>query len=337
MAEATRRHDLPLFSGTSDTEDMFLHTMYELDKDLVNMLKVNHVIWEILQSRNLIKYQGDISTDIQIPLLTKPNSTIKSYTGYDDADLTPQDATQYAIYLWGHIAGTQMYNREEMEKNQGKSRLLDLIETKTEQLKTSINNHFAEKLIGTQDYDGRDFMGLGRIITKDAVCGGIDPTATGNSFWNPQIAFKNPATSEKFPLSEHRQGIRKLRRQCTIAGRSPDIFFMGEDVWETHCDWLDSVNQVQVDPMKAALMESYEMLYHAGKYFIYDEDLDPKECWAFNFKDRGVQLRIHKNTNFSFQPWEITPNKIATKHRHCLLYATVVCCERRLNGKIEFE
>ncbi len=337
MADTTRRHDLPLFSGTQDTEDMFLTTMQELDKELVNHLKVNHVIWEILQSRNLIKYQSDISTDIQIPLLTKPNSTIKSFTGYDDADLTPQDATKYAVYLWGHIAGTQMYNREEMEKNKGKSRLLDLIETKTEQLKTSANNHFAEKLIGNQDYDGRDFMGLGRVVEKDAVCGGIDPTATGNAFWNPQIALKNPTELTKFPLAEHRQGIRKLRRMCTIAGRSPDIFFMGEDVWETHCDWLDSVNQVQVDPVKAALMESYELLYHAGKYFIYDEDLKPKTCWALNFKDRGVQLRIHKDTNFSFQPWENTAGKIATKHRHCLLYATVVCCERRLNGKIEFE
>ncbi len=332
-----RRHDLPLFEGTQDTEDMFLHSMYELDKGLVNMLKVNHAIWEILQSRKLIKYQSDVSTDIQIPLLTKANTTIKSFTGYDDADLTPQDATQYAIYMWGHIAGTQMYNREEMEKNSGESKLLDLMETKTEQLKTSIDNHFATKLIGSQDYDGRDFMGLGRIVTKDAVCGGIDPTATGNAFWNPQVAFKDPGNSTKFPLDEHREGIRKLRRKCTIGGRSPDVFFMGEDIWEAHCKWLESILQVQVSPEKAAMMESFEMLFHMGRYFIYDENLDAKTVWAFNFKNRGVQLRIHKNTNFSMQPWEVTPNKIATKHRHCLLYATVVCCERRLNGMMEFE
>lgn len=332
-----RRHDLPLFAGTAETEDMFLHCMYELDKELVNMLKVNHVIWEILKERKLIKYQADVSTDIQIPLLTKPNTTIKSFTGYDDADLTPQDATQMAIYMWGHIAGTQMYNREEMEKNSGESKLLDLVETKTEQLKTSINNHFAEKLIGNQDYDGRDFMGLGRIVTLDAVCGGINPTETGNTFWNPQVIFKDPANSTLYPLAEHREGLRKLRRRCTIAGRSPDIYFMGEDIWETHCAWLDNKTVVYVKPEDAALIESYELKIDCGKYYIYDENLDPKTVWAFNFKDRGVELRIHKNTNFSMQPWEITPNKIATKHRHCLLYAATVCRERRLNGMMQFE
>ena len=332
-----RRHDLPLFSGTGDTEDMFLTTLYELDKELVNMLKVNHAVWEVLKSRNLIKYQADISTDVQIPLMFKPNTTIKSYTGYDEADLTPQDATDYAVYMWGHIAGTQMYNREEMQKNSGKSQLLDLVEIKTEQLKTSINNHFAEKLIGDQDYDGRDFMGLGRIVKKDAICGGIDPTKTGYSKWNPQVAYKDESGQTKYPLLQHREGLRKLRRRCTIAGRSPDLFFMGEDVWEQHCKWLDDKTQVVMKPEDAAMIESYELRIDAGKFYIYDENLDPKTAWAFNFKDRGVQLRIHKETNFSMQPWEITPNKIAAKHRHCLLYATTVCCERRLNGMIEFE
>lgn len=334
---ATRRHDLPLFSGTQDTEDMFLTTMQELDKEIVNHLKVNHAVWEVLKSRNLIKYQSDISTDIQIPLMFKPNSTIKSFTGYDDADLTPQDATDYAIYLWGHIAGTQMYNREEMEKNKNMSQLLDLIEIKTEQLKTSINNHFAGKLIGSQDYDGRDFMGLGLIVEPDAKCGGIDPTAAGYSLWNPQVAYKDESAKTNYPLAEHREGLRKLRRRCTIAGRSPDLFFMGEDVWEQHCAWLDNKTTVNINAKDAAMIESYELRIDAGKFYIYDENLDPKTAWAFNFKDRGVQLRIHKDTNFSFQPWENTPNKIASKHRHCLLYASVVCLERRLNGKIEFD
>lgn len=332
----TRRHDLPLFAGTQNTEDIFLHSMYELDKELVNHLKVNHPLWEVLKNRNLIKYQNNVSTDIQIPLLTKPNSTVKSFTGYDDADLTPQDATEYAIFMWGHIAGTQMYNREEMEKNAGDSKLKDLMETKTEQLKTSINNHFATKLIGNQNYDGRDFMGIGRILQKNAVCGGINPTKSGYSFWNPQIALKDESSNTKYPLSEHRAGLRKLRRKCTIANRTPDVFFLGEDVYEIHCDWMESKSQIQYRKDEADMVGGFEMLINNGKYYIYDENLPAKEAWALNFKDRGVQLRIHKNTNFSMQPWEMTPNKIATKHRHCLLYASVVCCERRLNGKIVF-
>ena len=130
MAQSiTRRHDLPLFNGTQDTEDMFLTTMSELDKDIVNELKVDHALYQYLVDNKLIKFQKDISTDITIPLLDKPNSTVKDITGYDDVDLTPQDAFSNAKFLWGHIVGTQMYNREEMTKNSGKHQLFRLAAT----------------------------------------------------------------------------------------------------------------------------------------------------------------------------------------------------------------
>lgn len=332
-----RRHDLPLFAGTEDTEDMFLHTMAELDKELVNELKVDHPLWEYLQDKNLIKYQSDISTEITIPLLDKPNSTVKDFTAYDDADLSPQDATSEAKFIWGHIAGTQMYNREELIKNSGKYKLLDLVETKTLQLKESINNHFSGKLMGDQDSDGRVIMGIGRILKKDAVCGGIDPTKTGFKYWNPQYTTKDGTAKFTLAKDDYRAGMRKLRRECTTNNMSPDVFFMGEDVWDCHCAWTEDKSQVQLTPEQAAKFAGYEMLIDNGRFYAYNENLPPKTVWALNFKNRGVELRIHKETNFSFQPWENTAGKIQAKHRHCLLYAATVCRKRNLNGVIEFD
>ena len=333
-----RRHDLPLFSGTEDTEDMFLTTMQQLDKELVNELRVDHPLWEYLQDKNLIKYQSDISTNITIPLLDKPNTTVKDFTAYDDADLTPQDALSEATYLWGHIAGTQMYNREEMTKNSGKYKLIDLVETKTIQLKESINNHFAEKLIGEQDCNGRTIMGLGLILKKNAPCGGIDPTSTGFGYWNPQNPLKDPGSGTKFSLaSDYRLAMRKLRRDCTTNKMSPDVYFMGEDVWDTHCEFVEGKSVIHLTESQAEKFAGYEMLIDNGRFYMYDEDLPPKTVWAFNFKNRAVELRIHKDTNFSFQPWETTAGKIQSKHRHCLLYAAVACRKRNLNGLLEFE
>lgn len=329
-----RRYDFPLFAGSEDTEDIFLATMTELDKELVNELKVDHPLWEYLQEKNLIKYQGDISTDITIPLLDKPNSTVKDFTAYDDADLTPQDATSEARFLWGHIAGTQMYNREELTKNSGKYKLLDLIETKTTQLKESMNNHFAKKLIGEQNCDGRSMMGLGLILKKDAVCGGINPTDTGFGYWNPQKPMKGQAA---FSLAtDLRTGLRKLRRDCTMNNMSPDVYFMGEDVWDAHSAFVEGKSVIQLSKEQADRYAGFEMLIDNGRFYMYDKNLPAKTVWAFNFKNRAVELRIHKDTNFAFQPWETTGGKIQGKHRHCLLYAAVVCRKRNLNGILEF-
>ena len=334
-----RRHDLPLFAGTEDTEDIFLTTMFELDKELVNELKVDHPLWEYLQDKNLIKYQSDISTDITIPLLDKPNSTVKDFTAYDDADLTPQDALSEARYVWGHIAGTQMYNREELIKNSGKYQLMDLIDTKKLQLTESMNNHFAEKLIGNQDCNGRVIMGIGLILTKDAECGGIDPTDTGFGYWNPQVTLKDPDSDPvvKFDLAtEYRPAMRKLRRDCTMNKMSPDVYFMGEDVWDTHAQFVEEKSVVHLTKEQAEKFGGYEMLIDNGRFYMYEENLPAKTVWALNFKNRGVELRIHKDTNFSFQPWENTSGKIQSKHRHCLLYAAVICRKRNINGLLEF-
>ena len=328
------RHDLPLFNGTQETEDMFLTTLSELDTELVNELKVDHAIYNYLDSKKLIKFQKDISTDIVIPILSKENSTVKSITGYDDADLTPQDATTNAKYLWGHIAGTQMYNREEMVKNSGKHQLMDLIEIKTEQLKESINNHFADKLIGAQDCNGRDILGLGRIMTPGAVVGGIDPSASGFAFWDINQSFKD-GTAEKWSLAtDLRAGLRHLRRQCTKNGMAPDVYFCGEDVYDAIL--ADMENKMQMTPEQMKTFEGHEALAHNNLVYVYDKELDPKTAWALNFRNRGVELRIHSDTNFAFQPWENTAGKVQTKHRHCLLYSAVVCRQRNLNGLIEF-
>ena len=339
MAEVAghpRRYDLPLFAGTEDTEDLFLASMSELDKELVNELKVDHPLWEYLQDKNLIKYQNDISTDIPIPLLDKPNSTVKDFTAYDDADLTPQDATSEARYLWGHIAGTQMYNREEMVKNTGRYKLLDLVETKTIQLKESINNHFGNKLIGQQDCDGRAFMGIGLILKKDVKCGGINPTDANFGYWNPQTPSKDGAGAKYALATDYRAAMRKLRRDCTMNNMSPDVYFMGEDVWDEHCKFVEDKTTIQLSAEQAAKFAGYEMMVDNGRFYMYEKNLPAKTVWALNFKNRAVELRIHKNTNFAFQPWENTSGKIQSKHRHCLLYTAVVCRKRNLNGLLEF-
>lgn len=331
-----RRYDLPLFSGTEDTEDLFLASMTELDKELVNELKVDHPLWEYLQDKNLIKYQNDISTDITIPLLDKPNSTVKDFTAYDDADLTPQDATSEAKYLWGHIAGTQMYNREEMVKNTGRYKLLDLVETKTIQLKESINNHFGNKLIGEQDCDGRAMMGIGLILKKDAPCGGINPADANFGYWNPQTPSKDGAGAKFALATDFRAAMRKLRRDCTMNNMSPDVYFMGEDAWDEHCKFVEDKTTVQLTVDQAAKFAGYEMMVDNGRFYMYEKNLPVKTVWGLNFRNRGVELRIHKDTNFSFQPWENTGGKIQSKHRHCLLYSAVVCRKRNLNGVLEF-
>lgn len=324
--------NVTLFTGIENVDDQFLATMAEMDSDISSQISITHPLWQYLEKKNRIERVSDISHSIDVPLLHVENSTVKSMTHYDKVENVPQDALKSASFAYGQSVGVQMYSREELVKNSGKSKMIDLVTTKTDQLKTSMNNHFNGLLMGAQDHNGRDFMGIGRIMTPGASCGGITPTG-GFSYWNPQVGEKAPGT--QWDLSnEFRKGIRTLIRDCAYQGESPDVIVCGEDVWEAALDYYeDKIRNTiaQSDQMEA---NSLMMTAPTGETFIYDKALPAKSAWVLN-TNNGVKARIHKGSDFTFTPWQDMEGSVSRK-RNLLLYAGIYCRRRNLNGAITF-
>jgi hypothetical protein len=332
----TYRHDLPLFAGTEDTEDLFLSTMEEVDKDVAEVIDVQNATWNYLKRNNLIEYRDSIGTEIKIPIMDEDNPTVKAMTGYDDVDNTPTNALDWAIYQYGQFVGTQMYNREELVKNSGREQIIDLVAQKTRQLEISLSNFWTTKLLGTQVADGRVPNGLGNLVARDTASGGINPTATGKSYWNPQITYKTGTTPWVLATeAEFREGMRTLYRRCMRYGAKPDVLICGEDLYDRHQEWAESKLQMTLSDLKSEQgMGNWEMFRYNGTTIIYEDSLSAKVGWAINFRD-GAKVRIHRGTNFSFEPWQMLPTKVAKK-RDLLLYAAIYAKDRRCLGTITF-
>lgn len=328
------RYDLPLFAGTEDAEQLFLATMENLDADVQSFIDIMHPLWRYLKDRNLFKYKDSIGTEVRYAYMDRENGTVKFHTGYDDVNNVPADPLGVIQYLWGQVVGTQMYNREELVKNSGKQQLIDLVETKTTQLQESMTNFVAENLIGTQTADGRQFTGIGNIMAHDTASGGVDPTAVGKDWWNPQLIYKTGTT--KYALAtEMRKGLRHLFRKCQRYGTAPDVLYCGEDVFDAMQDWAEGKLQIRVEELKQSRnWGDFNMFPVYGQTVIYDENLSAKKAWALNFR-AGIQVMIHRGSNFTFEPWQMMTNKVAKK-RDCLLYMNVAAKDRRCLGEIEF-
>jgi hypothetical protein len=325
---------VPLFAGIEDIDDMFIATMEEMDKDYSEEISIPHPLWKYLKENNLIEFRDSIGTHVPWKIVDKPNSTVRSFSHYDDVDNTPADALSEAKFAYGHIVGTQMYSREELTKNSGKEQLLDLVSLKAEQLEISMANHFGNLLMGSQDANGRDFMGLGRLMTFDASVGGIDPTAPGFGYWNPQRGLKSGGGSYAL-ASEFREGFRRLERLTTYRGRRPTVFVCGEDVYDAFQAWAETKLQLRLDELKSQKgWGDFEMFPYNGRTIVYDADMDAKTGWLIDFKE-SVKLRIHRGTNFTFEPWQMMTNKVAKK-RDCLTYASLYCKYRNSNGSITY-
>lgn len=352
---AVNSQGVPLFAGLEELDDMFIATMDEMDREVMDELSVSHPLWEFLQRQNLIEYRDSIGLYVPVRLRTKRNPTVKWMTGYDDADSRPSEALDEARYAYGHLTGRQMYNREELVKNSGPEQLIDLVEAKQEQLLADLNEEFAETIIGTQDADGRKPLGLGRIMDETKAVGGIDPTKPGFDFHKPAVIYKTGTT--QFSLAnEFEEGMRKLYRRVHISGggkvlgenpkdgkgvaltsRAGYALICGEDVYDKMQARATQALRVTLDELKKEQSwGDFEMFDYNGKTVIFEPALDAKTAWLINFR-RGVRVRIHRGTNFRFTDWRFLDNKVEVKYRDNLTYVCVYVKSRRANGKIVFQ
>lgn len=341
---------LNLFAGVEDIEDMFIATMEEMDKEVSNEVSISHPLWEYLQRHNLLEFRASIGTHVPVKLRPYKNNTVKWISGYDDANNTPSKVLKEAKFDYGQLHGVQMYNREELVKNQGPEQLIDLVEEKDAELRDDLNEELANILVGTANSDGKRPMGIGRVVTFDATCGTIDPTAAGMSFWNPQQGLKVGGGSYAL-ATELRAGLRRLDRLTLInggpgktksekgasgQGRRPDVYVCGEDVYDAMQAWAEGLLQVTIKDIKESSgWGDFEMFTANGRTVIFEPALPTKQLWSLNLRN-SIKIRIHRGTYFNYGPWEVMTDKAQAKKRDNLTYLAVYCKSRRANGTMTF-
>ncbi|MEQ8495141.1 MAG: phage major capsid protein [Gammaproteobacteria bacterium] len=337
---------IPLFAGIEDVDDMFIATMEEMDKEVTDDLPIAHPFWEYMTRHDLVEYREEIATHVPVRRRLHRNPTVQWHSGYDDADSTPAQVLGEVRFPYGHITGRQMYNREELVKNQG-SQLIDLVEAKASQAYTDVRDEFATALIGTQDADGRMPLGLGRIMDETATVAGLAPG--DDPTWKPDRIYKTGTTD--FSLStEFRDGMRKVYRHASVSaggrvlGRDKDgkmrfakhVLLCGEDLYNEHQKWAETAMRLTMAELKdSSGWGDYEMFDFNGKTIIYEPALSAKHGWFLDL-DQGVRVRVHSGTNFIWTKWNLLPNKVETKYRDLLCYVSVYSRSRKANKKIVF-
>ncbi len=344
---------IPLFAGIEPLDDMFMATMEELDKEIVDELTVSHPVWEYVQRGGFIEYVDEIGTHVHGFLRRYKNGTVKWVSGYDDADNTPAQVLGETKTPYGQLAGTQMYNREELVKNSGRQQLIDLVDTKQSQLLEDLDVEFAETIIGTQDADGRKPLGIGRIMDPTVACCDIDPATPGLEFWKPYKVEKSAGVN--FALAtEFRDGVRKMYREIHVSGGgrvlgdsmkdksakltsgSGYVLICGADLYNEHQKYAETALRLTIADLKSQQgWGSFEMFDYNGVTIIYDPALGAKVGWLINFKT-GIRIRVHRGTAFTFDDWQMMTAKVQTKKRNNLTYVAVYAKSRRANAVVTF-
>jgi len=242
---------------------------------------------------SVIKQDG--GERIRVPLMYGKNDTIKSYSGYETLDTTPQDGVTTAFYDWREIGGTISISRKEERQNSGEARKIALLESKIKQAKMSMTEALSQQIVqGTVSSStfvpgntAKDLNPLGYFLRKDVSTdpttgGNVGNLASSNTWWRAKSAAFGGSSETggvSVPTVTTYKGmvvaLRRLYNYCSKGtGGSPDMALFDQISYETYENALDE--KVRYSNTKLADM-GFDNIKLRGATCVWDEQVPDLE------------------------------------------------------------
>jgi len=311
-----------------------------------------------LRMSDAVQFQ-DGGERIRAPLMYETNGTVKSYSGYEIIDVTPQDGMTTAFYEWREVAGSISISRKEERQNSGEGRLINLLESKIKQaemtMRETLNTQLLQGTVDTATFvpgnGALDLNPLGYFCSKDNTA---DPLAGGdvgnisnadNSWWRHQTAVLDSAskdTGNAFAIAVTTYAGLKaaLYRMYNFCGRgsggAPNLVVADQVAFETYSNALDT--QVRYSNTQMADM-GFDTIKLRGATMVWDElvpDIDSgtvaiTKGTAFFVNTNFYHLIIDSETDVVTTPF-VEPENQTAKTAKILFMGNAGVSNRRKLG-----
>lgn len=220
-------------STPAEQLDQLLATTFEKVKPvLADNVTRDTALLAALDSKSRVVDDGGVT--IRRPLMYALNNTVRSYSGYDRFDTTPQGGFGYAEYQWRQVAGTLTISGEEIRKNSGAPQIIALLSAKMDQLRLSLDRTLNEMLWsdGTGN-GGKDILGLQAIVSSTGILGGINPAT--ETWWRSVVITGNDSNPGMDLTTA--AGIRRLNNvfnSLALNRSKPDFEFTTQANFEAY-------------------------------------------------------------------------------------------------------
>lgn len=288
---------------------------------LADNITAHQALWMQLKDKGFFR-EEDGGTSIVEPLLTGQNTTVRSYSGYDLIDVTPQEGISAAEYAWKQIAGSVSISGEEEFKNGGsKVKILSLLESKLLQLELSMKLVLNTMLFadGTGNA-GKDITGLALAVEPGgpfSTYGGIDASLAANAFWRNQSATSVGSFAAN--------GIDKWRTLFNSASRGsskPTLQITTQAIYEAYEKSL-TINERFTDTTLGDA--GFQNLLYKNVALVFDDDCPTGKLFLLN--SDYMRFVVGKGRNFVNTPF-VKPNNQEAKVSQIILYGNLTVNNR---------
>lgn len=247
---------------------------------------------------------------IVVPVLYGKNETVKSYAGYETLDVSPQEGITAAEFNWKQVAGSITISREEERKNSGKSRIVNLLNSKLTQCELSLQDALSVMLFGDgTGNSNKDILGLAAIAAADpttGVLGGIDRET--ETWWRNQ--YTDGAKSGTTAFDTLLAKMRTMYNSCSKGSDHPDFVVCDQSSFEGY-EGLLAANQRYSD--KTTGDAGFENLKFKGSVVMFDPACpsDSTHGRMYFLNSKYLSWTVDSETDFRTTPFVRPENQDA--------------------------
>lgn len=313
-------------SQTLDFDSLVSTTMRNyLQTSLHDQIFNKLVLFAWLNAKERKKYV-DGGEYLVEPLMYGRNTTVSSFSGYDTLDVQPTDGLTVATYNWKGVAGSLVFSLEEKLKNNGKSKIIDLMEAKVTQLEESIQEEMNSQAFGDGTGNGgKDLTGLQAMIGNTGILGGIDSSTY--EWWRSYVN----STSTTRSLTHWQRAYNKVSAQ----GRGRvDLILCGLDDFEWYEQQAYGKLELNNLPSNPLADLGFQTLKYKGATVVYDEMMPATSVAnAYFLNSEVLRLRVHRDADFKKTEQKQPTNQLCWLWQ-VYWFGNLTCGNRRRLGKI---
>ncbi len=319
-------------AGNNDFDTLLSTTLgnYKdsLEDNIFNSMPL--LYWLKNKKRKVSLNGGD---KIIVPLLYGKNETVKSYSGYEVLDTTPQEGITAAEFSWKQLAGSVTISREEERKNSGEQRVVNLLTSKTMQCQMSIQDALSAMLYGDgTGNNNKDILGLAAIVADDpttGILGGIDRSDSANAWWrNVSIAGTKTSAAYDNLLST----MRSTYNTSSKGSEHPDLIISDQDTFEGYESLIVDQKRFANEDVADA---GFENMKYKGATMMWDPTCpgSSTDGRMYMLNSKYLQWTVDSETDFLTTPF-LRPENQDAKTAQVLLMANLVVSNSARHGVI---
>jgi len=303
---------------------------------LIENLMSHEAFFWLLKSKGMV-VEEDGSRGIVQPLLYGENDTVKSYSGWDLLDITPQEGISASEYDWKFLATSITINGEEEFRNSGsKTRVIELLKTKIRQAELSLQLTLNAMLFGDGTGNGgKDIMGLAGAVENGAswgTYGGISRDT--HTFWRNQwIDFDASYTTFSTAHGSSIDGLAAMRtmfNNVSIGKVTPSIIITNQTLVENYEEYVEGDKYRTTQNALGDV--GFRNVEFKGVPMVYDNDCPANTMFFLNAD--FMKFVVGKGRNFKSTEF-MRPQNQDAKSSLILLAAQLVSLKSDVQGVID--